>query len=112
MAMNQIRTARKAAGLTMKQLGAAIGVSESTVSLYENGKHQPDNDMLLRIAECLNVTVDYLLGRESRDVLSPIETELLSIFRRLNADGQQSLMTYARERLELPSMTEREQMLA
>lgn len=62
--MNRIRELRKAKDLTMKQFGVLIGVSESTVSLYEREKREPDNAMLLKIADCFGVSVDYLLGRE------------------------------------------------
>lgn len=62
--MNRIRELRKTKDLTMKQFGALIGVSESTVSLYERGKREPDNVMLVKIADCFGVSVDYLLGRK------------------------------------------------
>lgn len=62
---NNIREARKARRLTMKQLGELIGAAESSVSQYETGKRQPDNEMLLRIAEALDTTVGYLLGAET-----------------------------------------------
>lgn len=58
---NNIRALRKAAGMTMKQLGNLMGVSESTISLYENGKAEPDIAMLRKIADCFGVTIDYLL---------------------------------------------------
>ena len=63
---NNIRVARKAAGLTQKQLGALIGVAESTISQYESGKRQPDNTALLMMAEELHTTVGYLLGAETK----------------------------------------------
>lgn len=63
---NRIRDTRKAVGLTMKQLGSAVGVAESTISQYETGKRQPDHETLLRISETLGVTVGYLLGAEKQ----------------------------------------------
>ena len=62
--MNKMRELRKQAGLTMKELGKIVGVSESTISLYERGQHEPDLVTLSRIAKCLNTSVDYLLGRD------------------------------------------------
>lgn len=62
--MKQLRSLRKAKGLSMKELGQFVGVAESTISLYENGKRQPDNDTMLRLADFFGVTVDYLLGRD------------------------------------------------
>lgn len=47
----------------MKHLGEIIGVSESAVSQYENGKRQPDQTILIKIADYFNVSTDYLLGR-------------------------------------------------
>lgn len=62
MKQNNIRSARKAAHLTMKELGARIGLAESTISQYETGKRDPDNTTLLMIAEELNTSVSYLLN--------------------------------------------------
>lgn len=68
--MERIKELRKEKKITMKQLGDIIGVAESTISLYENGKRQPDNDILLKLAEYFNVSVDYLLGYniESKEI--------------------------------------------
>lgn len=61
---NRIRELRKQRGLTMKQLGSMLGLAESTVSQYETGKRQPDNETLLKLGEIFDVTVDFLLGGE------------------------------------------------
>ena len=63
--MERIKALRKSKGITMKKLGELIGVAESTVSLYENGKRQPDYSTLLKLSEIFNVTVDYILGNDS-----------------------------------------------
>lgn len=63
---NRIRELRKARHMTMKQLGAVFGIAESTISQYETGKRQPDNETLLKLGEFFNVSVDYLLGRENK----------------------------------------------
>lgn len=64
--MSRIRELRKERNLTMKKLGECVGVAESTISLYENEKRQPDNEMLKKIADFFDVSTDYLLGRERR----------------------------------------------
>lgn len=61
-----IRTARKAKGITMKELGTLIGASESAVSLYENGKREPSYETLLMIAEELGTSVSALMGEETK----------------------------------------------
>jgi HTH-type transcriptional regulator/antitoxin HipB len=49
----QIREARKAKGLTQKELGEKLGVSESTVNQYESGKQNLTIDTLTKIADAL-----------------------------------------------------------
>lgn len=60
--MTRMREVRKKAKLTMKELGQIVGVSESTISLYETGKREPDHRTLVLLASALHVTTDYLLG--------------------------------------------------
>lgn len=57
-----LRKLRKEKKMTMKQLGNAIGVAESTISLYETGKRQPDYDTLKKLSDLFQVPIDYLLG--------------------------------------------------
>ena len=64
--MLQLRVLRKKCGITMKELGATIGVAESTISQYETGKRQPDYETLLKLGEYFGVTIDYLLGKETK----------------------------------------------
>lgn len=59
----QIQKFRKAAGLTQKEVGEALGVSSSAVSQWETGG-TPDISLLPAIADRLGVTVDALFGRE------------------------------------------------
>lgn len=71
--MNNIRTRRRILGLTMKQLATIVGVTEAAISHYETGRREPDNDMLLRIANALGVTVDYLIGHEDSPASVPAQ---------------------------------------
>ncbi|MDO5603067.1 MAG: helix-turn-helix transcriptional regulator [Oscillospiraceae bacterium] len=56
-----LRALRKERGLSMKQLGARMGLAESTISQYETGKREPDYETLLRLCDYFGVTADYLL---------------------------------------------------
>ena len=70
---NRIRELRKAQGLTMKELGTVVGLAESTISQYETGKRQPDNETLLRLGEFFGVSVDFLLGGETPITIVPLD---------------------------------------
>ncbi|WP_300282241.1 helix-turn-helix domain-containing protein [uncultured Subdoligranulum sp.] len=60
---SRIKKARKAANLTQAELAKYAGVATITISQYERGVREPKVDPLLRIANALGVTVDYLYGR-------------------------------------------------
>ena len=74
--MKNLREARKAKGYTMKQLGQLLGVTESAVSFYENGKRQPSIEMAMQIANLLEVPVAYLLGEGQEQAPPATEEEL------------------------------------
>lgn len=60
----QIKTARKAKGVSQEELAVRLGVVRQTVSKWENGMSVPDADVLIKIAELLDVPVNQLLGIE------------------------------------------------
>ena len=72
---NRIRELRKQHKITMKQLGEVIGVAESTISQYETGKREPDNETLLRLGEYFGVSVDCLLGAAVQKETPPALTK-------------------------------------
>ena len=68
---NRIREARKAKGLTMKDLGEKVGLAESTIQRYEIGKIKSlDTDLLNRIAIVLEVKNSYLVGWDNNEKIS------------------------------------------
>lgn len=73
--MKNLRLLRNNKGLSLKEFGGLIGVSESTVSLYENGKRQPDFVTLIKIADFFDVTIDYLLGRATKVEKKPLSND-------------------------------------
>lgn len=74
---NRIRELRKSRNMTMKQLGEVVGVAESTISQYETGKRQPDNETVLKLGEFFDVTVGYILGAEKeRATIDVIDDDL------------------------------------
>lgn len=57
---------RREKGLTQEQLGEKLGVTNKTVSRWENGNYAPDLDLLCLLAETLDIDVrDLLYGERS-----------------------------------------------
>lgn len=63
----RLKAMRDLRGLTQRQLAKKMNVSPSTIALYETGDRNPDPQMLKRLADCLDCSVDYLLGRTVLD---------------------------------------------
>ena len=62
MFAERLRKTRLEHELTLKALGAKVSLAESTISLYESGKREPDIQTLEKLAECFGTTVSYLIG--------------------------------------------------
>lgn len=56
------KTLRKERGLSQTELAAALGISRTSVNLYESASRVPDITALARYASFFSVTSDYLLG--------------------------------------------------
>lgn len=96
--MKNLKQLRKEHRLSMKTLGDKLGVSESTISLYENDKRQPDNEMLRKIANYFNCSVDFLLDRDNTNGQSYVpsieQQRLLNNYASLNNKGKKKLLDY------------------
>ena len=81
--LKEIRLKRN---LTQKKLSEVIGCSVGAYSKYEVGDREPPLDVLCKLADYYDVSVDYLIGREvsSMDGLSKSEIILVEKYRRSN----------------------------
>ena len=57
----RLKELRLESGLSQRTLGEILNVCNQTVSFWEIGSREPDLDMLVRIAEYFNVSIDSLL---------------------------------------------------
>lgn len=63
----QLQQLRKKKGVTQEQLAGVLGVSAQAVSKWENGSY-PEGDLLPKLADYFEVTIDYLYGREKESM--------------------------------------------
>lgn len=66
MKFENIRSLRIDSGYTQRQIGDYLGISQNTYSQYEIGVLNYPVDVLMKLADFYNVSVDYLLGRTNR----------------------------------------------
>lgn len=60
----KLKELRKIAGLTQEQLSKVIGISRVNYTRYENGKVSPDYDILIKLADYYDITLDELFDRK------------------------------------------------
>jgi|LAHS01.1.fsa_nt_gb transcriptional regulator with XRE-family HTH domain len=61
--MYRLKQLRESKNMTQVRLSIELGVSQETISGYEIGKATPPADMLIKLADVLDTSVDYILGR-------------------------------------------------
>lgn len=98
---------------TQTEVAEKLGISRSTIGMYETGKREPDYETLEMIADYYNVDIDFLLGRSDKTTrlpnavsLSPREKSLIDKYRGADDYGKYMIeyiaeMEFARSRPEL-----------
>lgn len=79
-----IRRIRKERGLTLKQLGDEVGVSEAYIRAYETGRRNPKLKSLEALAKALHVNVEALTGADFDGVKTM--HQLFQIFRQYSGE--------------------------
>lgn len=70
MFSERLKTARKKSGMTQAEVAKKLFISQAAYSKYETGVSSPNPETLARIAEILDVTMAYLLGKTKDGVSS------------------------------------------
>jgi len=91
---SRITKARKALNMNQKELAQKAGITEASLSRYENDARDPKTSILASLAKALNVSTDYLLGVDEKkdntlsdDEKKEIEDILDDTRRLLEQDG-------------------------
>jgi Zn-dependent peptidase ImmA (M78 family) len=71
MLAQRIERARKTSGLSLRDLAAKIGVSQTAINKFEKGVLTPDSTMLIKLAKALNVKVGYFLRSTTLELEKP-----------------------------------------
>lgn len=98
--LKELRTEKN---VYQKEIANQIKKTTDTISAYEKGKAEPSIDMLIKLADYFQVSVDYLIGRENEqggiiinDEFNVKERELIGYYRILSAFEQGQLIGVAK----------------
>ena len=63
--INNLKEARLKNGYTLEQVAQKLSTTRAAISMYENGKREVNNNLLVKFSELYGVSTDYLLGKET-----------------------------------------------
>lgn len=98
--MNRIKQLREERGMSQVRLSIELGVSQETVSAYENGKHYPSVQSLIKLSEIFGVSCDYILGLSEQPhnviyhSLDEQDRKFISDFKALSLPNQEKVRAY------------------
>lgn len=88
----KIREYRKLRNLTQKELGEKIGVKHNTVSGYEKGTSEAEQDILFKIANALDVGINDLFPPTTNSIsLTTCEKDFIKKYRVLDERGKSTV---------------------
>lgn len=83
----KISAARKKKGLSQDELAKKVGTISVTIGRYERNEIKPSIDIAAKIADALEVSLDYLVGN-SDSVLEKTLVKKITDIQKLSADDK------------------------
>lgn len=96
-----LKELRRSRNLTQEEVAQMIGCSATVYSRYETGTRQPSIEVLMDMANCFNVSVDYIIGfdTDSSFPLSEQEKEHICLFRQADERAKKDATDILRNHL-------------
>lgn len=82
MAENRIAFFRRESGMNQKELGQQLGVAQTTVSAWERGINEPDNESMHKMAKLFHTTIGYLSGYEPESFKRGLSDKEFELYQR------------------------------
>ena len=74
--MNRIKELRAEKNIFQSKLASLLKVRQNTISNWETGRSEPDQDALREMSKIFGVSIDYILG--NTDIKNPLTSEDIS----------------------------------
>lgn len=85
--MNRIKELREEYGFTQQELADKINGAKSTIAMYEKEDRKPSLDVLIKLSEIFNCSIDYILCKSDiRKIDAEIKEEFNSAYHK-EAEG-------------------------
>lgn len=106
--MNRIKQLRLEKDILQSELASVLKVRQNTVSNWETGRNEPDQQALLAMSKYFDVSIDYILGNsdlkkeptpEEWDSLNDIQKEIIALMDKMSPEQQNELLRQAEYQL-------------
>jgi transcriptional regulator with XRE-family HTH domain len=87
---------RSTAGLTQRQVAAALGIKSPSVAQWESGRSRPDLTRLTALAALYKVSLQELCGTDFPGLAQDSRVELLLAFDAMDGEARSTLLRVAR----------------
>jgi len=85
---------REQSNITQKTLAKDIGITEASLSRYENNLREPKGEVITKLATRLHTTTDFLLGCFQASANSHFDNELIFQIKTLSTESRKDLSKY------------------
>ena len=98
--LSNLKRLRKEYGISQQRLADAINVSQPSINKYENHNIEPEIEILKRMADYFNTSIDYIVGHTTvrRKIeyvesyqLNAFEADMITRFRSLTDEEKQCI---------------------
>ena len=95
----RLKELRNKANLSQQELSKIIGISKSSINMYERGEREPGLETVGALADYFDVRTDYLLGK-TEDARSPKESKKYNMLIIQALENYRKLHGYSRKQME------------
>lgn len=68
--MENLRIIREKRNINQQKIAVELEISQESISKYENGNAFPSKEILIKLADYLHCSIDYLLGRTDNPIVN------------------------------------------
>ena len=99
--MKNLIKIRKAHNLTQQQLAEILNIARTTYQCYEQGKAEPNIEILTKLADYFGCSIDYLLDHQSPnivhlDAFTVEEQEILNLVKQIDDNQKQQVVGFCK----------------
>lgn len=106
--MNRIKQLRQEKNILQSDLAEILKVRQNTISNWETGRNEPDQQALYELSRFFDVSIDYILGNsdikkeptpEEWNSLTDVQKQIIALMDKMSPEQQDELLRQAEYQL-------------